>query len=98
MDNFYDVLRNTIADHQPNFGDGDSVLSLLYESYSECNRLDDDQIKADFDELYRCMFGMTLKEMDRVINAVCMLSRDHEKAGFVEGIKVGLRLSVELNL
>lgn len=67
MDNFYGVLKNCIADHQPNFGDGESVLTLLYEAYSECNRLDDDQIKADFKELYRCMNGMTLKEIDRVI-------------------------------
>jgi len=98
MDNFYDVLRNIIADHQPNFGDGDSILSLLYEAYSECNRLDDDQIKADFEELYHCMNGMTLKEMDRVIYTVCMLCRHHEKTEFIEGIKIGLRLNVELNL
>ena len=98
MDNFYDVLRNVIADYQPNFGDGDSVLSLLYEAYSDFNRLDDDQIKVDFEELYRCINGMTLKEMDRVIYAVCMLCRHHEKAGFIEGIKIGLRLNIELNL
>lgn len=98
MDNFYDVLKRIIADHQPNFGDGDSVLSLLYEAYSDFNRLDDDQIKADFEEIYRCMNGMTLKEMDRVIYAVCTLCRHHEKAGFVEGIKIGLRLNLEINL
>ena len=98
MDNFNDVLKRTIADHQPNFGDGDSVLSLLYEAYSDCSRLDDDQIKADFEELYRCMNGMMLKEMDQVIHAVCTLCRHHEKTGFIEGIKIGLRLNVELNL
>ena len=97
MDNFYDVLKRTIADHQPNFGDGDSVLSLLYEAYSDFNRLDDGQIKVDFEELYRCMNGMTLKEMDRVIYAVCMLCRHHEKTGFIEGIKIGIRLCLEVN-
>ena len=95
MGNFYDVLRNTIADHQPNFGDGDSVLSLLYEAYSECNRLDDDQIKADFDEVYRYMNGMTLKEMDKIIYPVCALCRHHEKSGFIESIKVGINLREE---
>lgn len=35
MDKFYDVLKQHIADHQPNFGNGNSVLTLLYEAYSE---------------------------------------------------------------
>ena len=48
MKNFYDVLKEYIADHQPNFGDGESVLSMLYEAYSECNRLDDAQINSGF--------------------------------------------------
>lgn len=97
MDKFYDVLKQHIADHQPNLGSGDSVLSLLYEAYSECNRLDDDRIKADFIELYRQMNGMDLREMDRILDPVCSLCRDHERAGFVNGIKLGFILNHELN-
>ena len=67
MEHFYDVLKEYIADHQPNFGDGESVLTMLYEAYSECNRLDDAQIKVDFNELYRLMNGMELREMDKII-------------------------------
>ena len=33
-----------------------------------------------------------LQEMDEIIYAVCTLCRDHEKAGFMEGIQVGLHL------
>lgn len=96
MEHFYDVLKKCIADHQPNFGDGESVLALLYEAYSECNRLDDAQIKADFNELYRLMNGMELREMDRIIYPVCKLCRDHERSGFIEGVKVGMRLQNEV--
>ena len=35
MKNFYDVLNQYVAENQPNFGDGDSVLTMLYEAYSE---------------------------------------------------------------
>ena len=49
-----------------------------------------------FNALYQAMNGMTLREMDRVIYPVCTLCRDHEKAGFVEGLKVGIRLKEEL--
>ena len=97
MNQFYDVLIRIITDHQPNFGDGDSVLTMLYEAYSECNRLDDAHVKADFEELYRLMNGMELREMDKIIYPVCKLCRDHEQAGFVEGIKIGICLANELN-
>lgn len=36
------------------------------------------------------MNGITLREMDRIIYPVCTVGRDHEKAGFVEGVKVGV--------
>ena len=97
MEHFYDVLKKYIADHQPNFGDGESVLTLLYEAYSECNRLDDAQIKADFEEFYHMMNGIPLREMDKIIYPVCTLCRDHERSGFIEGIKIGLMLANELS-
>ena len=97
MKHFYDVLKQIVSDHQPNFGDGESVLTMLYEAYSECNRLDDTQIKDDFHNLYRLMNGMELREMDKIIYPVCRLCRDHERAGFMEGIKIGIRLEQELN-
>ena len=96
MKNFYDVLKQYVSENQPNFGDGESVLTMLYEAYSECNRLDDTQIKADFNELYRLMNDMELREMDKIIYPVCKLCRDHERSGFIEGVKIGIRLRNEL--
>lgn len=98
MKNFYDVLKQYVSENQPNFGDGESVLTLLYEAYSECNRLDDVQIKADFEELYSLMNGMELREIDKIIYPVCTLCRDHERSGFVEGAKLGFLLVQELKL
>ena len=58
--------------------------------------MDNAAIKADFEELYRIMNGKPLQEIDEIIYAVCTLYRDHEKAGFVEGVKVGIGLGQEL--
>jgi hypothetical protein len=33
--------------------------------------------------------------MDRIVDAVCTLCREHEKAGFMEGVKVGIMLGAE---
>ena len=97
MKNFYDVLDQYVSENHPNFGDGESVLTLLYEAYSECNRLDDAQIKADFNELYQIMNGMEVREMDKIIYPVCKLCRDHERSGFINGIKIGTRMRQELS-
>lgn len=58
---------------------------------------DNEQIKADFNELYQLMSGMPLREMDKIIYLVCTLCRDHEKSGFIEGVKAGIRLYTELD-
>jgi len=96
MTTLLEELKQRVAENPPNYGDSNSVLGLLYECFSENNPYDNDQIKADFEELYRQMNGMSLRDMDKVIYPVCKLCRDHEKAGFIEDIKVGIRLQAEL--
>ena len=97
MKQFYDVLRKSISERRPNFGNGDAVLAMLYEAYSDCNQMEDTLIKAAFEELYRQMNGMELHEMDQILDPVCSLCRSHERAGFVEGVKVDVTLSKELS-
>ena len=77
MKAYYEKLRTYIAENPPDFGDGESVLTLLYEAYADSNKMDDGTIKEDFNELYRQMNGMELREMDRIIYPVCTLCRDH---------------------
>lgn len=93
---FFNQLRQLIGTERPDFGNGNSPLSLLYEVYNELNGIDTGQIRADFEALYQAMNGMTLKEMDAVITPVCALCRHHECAGFIEGVKVGIRMREEL--
>ena len=92
MKSYFEKLKAHIDAHPPNFGDGESVLTMLYECHNENNPYDNEQIKEDFNELYRLMNGMELREMDRIIYPVCKLCRDHERSGFIEGIKIGVLL------
>ena len=96
MKTYFEKLRAYIAENPPDFGDGESVLTLLYEAYAESNKMDDGTIKEDFNELYRLMNGMEIRDMDKIIYPVCTLCRDHERSGFIEGIKIGIRLQQEL--
>ena len=96
MEKYFEKLKTYIAKNPPDFGDGKSVLTMLYEAYAESNKMDDGTIKEDFNVLYRQMNGMELREMDKIIYPVCTLCRDHQRSGFVEGVKVGIRLKTEL--
>lgn len=96
MNSYFEKLKAYIDTRPLSFGDGESVLTMLYECHNENNPYDNEQIKEDFNELYRLMNGMELREMDRIICPVCRLCRDHERSGFIEGIKVGVLLQAEL--
>ena len=98
MDEFMTALQSKIDTLQPNYPDNaQSILEVLFDAYAESSGFDNATIKADFEELYRLMNGKSLKEIDEIIYTVCTLCRDHEKAGFIEGVKVGTSLTKELN-
>ena len=96
MEEYVQALEIHVASRKLILGDGESVLSLLYEAYGDINPMYDDQIKTDFAELYQALNGMPLREMDGIINPVCALCRDHERNGFVHGLQVGVRLAQEI--
>ena len=99
MDEFLNALQTKLATLQPNYpGNGESILEVLVDVYNASSGIDNTTIKSDFKELYRLMNGKSLKEIDESIYAVCTLCRDHEKAGFIEGVKVGVGLVKELSI
>lgn len=95
MNDYPTALQTHLAAQQPT---NQNLLDLLFDAYNDTTGMDNEEIKADFEELYQLMNGKPLKEVDEIIYTVCTLCRDHEKAGFVEGVRVGVRLERELNI
>ena len=93
MNDYLTALQTHLTTQQST---NQNILELLFDAYNDTTGMDNAAIKADFEELYRLMNGKPLKEVDEIIYAVCTLCRDHEKAGFVEGVKVGIGLGQEL--
>lgn len=50
MENYFEKLRTYIVENPPDFGDGDSILTMLCEAYADYNRMDNNTIKEDFRE------------------------------------------------
>ena len=93
MNEYLTALQTHLATQQsPN----QSILEMLFDAYNDTTGMDNEEIKADFERLYQLMNGKPLQEVDEIIYAVCTLCRDHEKAGFIEGVKVGIGLGQEL--
>ena len=98
MNESVEILKLHMAENPPNYGsDAHSVLEMLYSYYHECNNTDTDAVKAAFEDLYQRMHGMSLREMDRIVDAVCVLCTEHERNGFIEGVKVGVQLTWDIN-
>ena len=99
MNEFMTALQTHLANQQPNFPDNaESILEVLFDAYNESSGFDNATIKTDFEDLYQLMNGKSLKEIDEIIYAVCTLCMDYEKAGFIEGVKIGMSLAKELNI
>ena len=93
MNDYLTALQTHLTTQQSS---NQNILDLLYAAYNDTTGMDNEAIKADFEKLYQLMNGKPLQEIDEIIYAVCTLCRDHEKAGFVEGVKVGIGLGQEL--
>lgn len=99
MKKYLAALQAKDVSQQANFGDdADTVLGMMCSTYYElhCNA-DTDEVKQAFDDLYQAMTGKTLKEKDEVIYATCRLCSLHQQTGFIDGIRLGIHLSQELN-
>ena len=84
------ALSNAASQHEQ--------VKMVSVSFDEFKSVFNETIRKDFDELYRAMHGQPLREIDKVIYTVCTLCRDHERSGFVNGIRIGIRLNDELPL
>ena len=69
---------------------------MLCGTYYElnCNQ-NTEEVKQAFDDRYHAMTGKTLK--DKVIYDICRLCSLRQQTSFIDGIRLGLKLSQELN-
>ena len=93
----FDQLRDYVLTNPPNYGDGNarSILDMLFCHYEEFNRFDTDAIQEGFQQIYNELDEVSLQQLDYVIHKTCELCREHEMAGFTEGIKVDVKLRIE---
>ena len=100
MQQFINRLSELLTDYRLDYHSAttSSLIEILYLVYVENSGVDNDEIRHNFNNLYAELKGKSLREIDDIIDIVCDLCCDHEKNGFVEGVKVGVKLAQEVDM
>ena len=88
-----------LKEHPANYqGQVDTFLELLYQSFTEYNSVETPEFKKVIHPLREKLRSMvdTEQEADEYMDIVFSLCAAYERQGYIEGIKVGARLMMEL--
>lgn len=98
MNPYIQSLKARLASSSPDYGDGDisTLLEFLWQAYTDRNPISNDRIRALFLKLEPIFAGLPPQDCDALFDTVSSLCAAHERAAFLEGIRVGARLAMEL--
>ena len=102
--NVLENWRNYLAEHPVDYhGDVDSLLELLYHFFTEYEPVENADVHRHFTELENQLMNSltimgdscreTIESLMTIVSSVCA---ECERAAFMEGVKVGARLILEL--
>lgn len=74
------------------------ILEWIYEFYTETAPCDNEQVLEDFNRLYSAINSLDPIDVSSIITPVHVLCRDQEQRIFVNGIRVGVQLAIDLHL
>ena len=98
IDDIVNCLTQQMESNPPNWGEGDDLLSMLFECYVEYNRLDTAEVNECFKQLDELLCALSPFEAEMVIDTACDLCRKHEKSAFIIGVQLGIRLAQEARI
>ena len=99
MDKIAQWLKVYIDAHSIDFGDSDcqTVLYQLHQAYAESHESDPPEIGEGFKELEDFLCTLPLDDNNAVFNLCCRLCTAYEHKAFIDGLRYGAHLILELN-
>lgn len=91
-------MKQELEKNPPSYGyaEADSLLKMLYMWYTEWNPINSELIRQGFCELEPYICSRSGKTNDEIIDMISLLCAEHEQVAFLEGVRVGVRLALEL--
>ena len=98
MDNIAKRLKAYVDKHPFNPGDSDceTVLDQLYQAYAESHESDPSEIRDGFKELDDLLGSLSLDDNNAVWNLCCQLCTAYEHKAFLDGIRYGYQIILEI--
>lgn len=91
MEPNYEKLMNDLQE----YGE-DAALNLLHRLYADLELRDNREIKSRLEQLNNILEKLPLREYDEVFYLMVVLCDEHEKRGFLGGVRIGAKLMQEL--
>ena len=98
VEQFLQTLSAYIAEHPPvlHSEDAESILDGLFWAYSEAACTDSRAVRQYNENLNRLLNGLPTEHVNTIIDTVNDLCWEHERRGFINGFKLGMRLEQEI--
>lgn len=96
MNHYLKALQDYCKQNPLSHGDAESVMEFLYWHYAENNPIDNAKIRDCFTKLRQQSPHLSLEEFDPIFTTVSDLCEEHERLAFLEGLRLGVTLIIEL--
>ena len=92
------LLQNYLQTYPFDTGDPDckTVLDQLYRAYQESHESDPPDIRNGFKELDALLESISLEDNNSVFNLCCSLCTAYEHKAFLDGLRYGAQLMMEI--
>ena len=98
MQDLTNLLRRCLENQPFDSGDPDckTVLDQLYRAYTESHEADPPEIRDGFAELESFLEALPLDDINAVWNLCVRICVEYERKAFIDGIRYGHQMFLEL--
>jgi len=99
MEEYLQKLRIYITEHPPDIHSDDvhAILDALLWAYCESAGADNENVQQGYDTLQQHLQRLPAQDVNIIIDTVNDLCWEHDRLGFINGFKIGMRLEQELS-
>ena len=99
MEEYLRKLSAYVAEHPPDIHSDDvhTILDALFWAYCESAGADNENVQQGYNTLQQQLQRLPAQDVNTIINTVNDLCWEHDRQGFINGFKMGMRLEQELS-
>ena len=99
MEEYLRKLSSYVAEHPPDIHSDDvhTILDALFWAYCESAGTDGENVQQGYDTLQQQLQRLPTQDVNAIINIVNDLCWEHDRQGFINGFKMGMRLEQEVS-